>query len=182
MEHNEPAPMEPRRTKSLIDQLTSLRLVVAFLGEKKQGAWWDCAFLNATGLRFLAETFPRTAQAAALRSTTEAARLVHDAAIGKLGTFHLFRLPGELEDRIEAAADAFDFSRPEVSVSTLEEALARLAAMIQSPLKAPQGPVQIGVEKKILTESALAELAAHYHSAFVGGFQCFPYFAASNEH
>lgn len=173
--------MEPRRTKLLIDQLVELRLVVAFLGEKKQGAWWDCAFLNATGFRFLAEAFPRTAHAAAFRSTTEAARVVHDSAIGKLGTFHLFRLPSELEDRMEAAVDTFDFSQPTAVLSTMEAGLAHLETLIESPLKAPHGPVQIGIQKKILTDAAFAELAAHYHSALVGKFQCFPYFTASND-
>src|SRR5438067_5252934 len=102
--------MECSGTKLLIQQLISLRLAIGFLGEKKQRAWWDCSFLNSVGIRFLSETFPRTARVAALRSTTEAARLSHDAAIGKLGTFHLFRLPTELEDRLEAELDKFDLS------------------------------------------------------------------------
>ena len=154
---------------------------MGFLGEKKQRAWWDCSFLNSVGVRFLSETFPRTARAAALRSTTEAARLSHDAAIGKLGTFHLFRLPTELEDRIEAELDSIDLSDQQFSLSSMEEALDRLKSFVKSPLSAPQGPVQVGVEKKILTANSIAELAAHYHSAFLNRFSCFPYFAANND-
>jgi hypothetical protein len=170
--------MKSGGTRLLIEQFISLRLVIGFLGEKKQRAWWDCAFLNSVGIRFLSETFPRTARAAALRSTTEAARLSHDAAIGRLGTFHLFRLPTELEDRIEAELDRLDLSDQQFSISSMEEALDRLKSFVKNPLSAPQGPVQVGVEPKILTANSVAELAAHYHSAFSNGFFCFPYFVA----
>ena len=170
--------MESGGTRLLIQQFVSLRLVVGFLGEKKQQGWWDCSFLNSVGVRFLSETFPRTARAAAIRSTTEAARLSHDAAIGKLGTFHLFRLPTELEDRIEAELDALDLSGQQLSISSMEEALDQLKKFVKDPLSAPKGPVQVGVEKKILTANSVVELAAHYHSAFSGRFVCFPYFAA----
>src|SRR5438067_6872386 len=80
-----------------IQQLISLRLFVGFLGETRQGGWWDCGFLDATGTRFLQTTFPRTFPYAALRSTAEAARLVHDSRIGRVGVFHLFRLPVDIE-------------------------------------------------------------------------------------
>jgi hypothetical protein len=45
-------------------------------------------------------------------------------------------------------------------------------------VQAPEGPVQIGVERKILTNESLKELASHYHSAFKQGIYCYPYFAA----
>jgi hypothetical protein len=59
-------------------KLIKLRLLVGFLGEKRQATWWDCGFLDATGRRFLETTFPRTSFFAALHSTAEAARLLHD--------------------------------------------------------------------------------------------------------
>jgi hypothetical protein len=34
------------------------------------------------------------------------------------------------------------------------------------------------VEKKIVTNDSLKELAAHYHSAFHQGIRCYPYFAS----
>jgi hypothetical protein len=49
--------------------------------------------------------------------------------------------------------------------------------MADASINAPDGPVQIGVEKKILTETSMRELAAHYHSAFLKGTRCYPYFS-----
>src|SRR5688500_19324483 len=89
-------------TADRLDALIRLRVLVGFLGEKKQHGWWDTSFLDATGRKFLETTFPRTAFEAALRSASEAARLVHDAQIGRVGAFHLFRLTVEAEDAIEA--------------------------------------------------------------------------------
>lgn len=51
-----------------------------------------------------------------------------------------------------------------------------LAMMAGHMIDAPEGPVQVGVEKKILTETSLKELAAHYHSAFSKEVRCYPYF------
>jgi hypothetical protein len=56
-----------------------------------------------------------------------------------------------------------------------------LQRMDESHVSAPQGPVQVGVEKKILAPGSISDLAAHYHSAFAGNFQCFPYLAAESD-
>ena len=87
--------MPSRRDNSAFEQITLLRFLVAFLGEKKQSAWWDCSFLNSTGIRFLETPFPRTALSAAFFSAAEAARKVHDLKIGGVGVYHLFRFPAE---------------------------------------------------------------------------------------
>lgn len=163
----------------VVQELAYLRCLVGYLGEKKQKGWWDCGFLDQTGIRFLETTFPRTARSAAAHSTGEAAGMIHDAAIGRLGTFHLFRFPLAVEDRVRAEQKQFDGSSP-FSFVSMEQALEKLAAYTDTPLQAPQGPVQIGTEKHISSVNSLAELAAHYHSAFTGGFRCFPYFSASH--
>lgn len=62
-------------------------------------------------------------------------------------------------------------------VSSRDAAFEELRRMDQSHVIAPQGPVQVGVEKKIFAPSSISELAAHYYSAFAGNYQCFPYFA-----
>ena len=94
---------------SIPEQLAKVRLVVAYLGEAKQSGWWDCNFLDATGLRFMETTFPRTAPLAALRASAEAACLVHDKAMGRAGTFHLFRLPPALEDHLNHCLELLDW-------------------------------------------------------------------------
>ena len=78
-------PSETEKNAQTIDQFISLRLAVGYLGQNKNTGWWECNFLDSTGLRFLETTFPRTAYAAAFRSTTEAACMVHDQALGRIG-------------------------------------------------------------------------------------------------
>lgn len=54
--------MQSKAPKSeALANVLKLRLLVGFLGEKKQCNWWDTTFLEATGQRFLETVFPRTA-------------------------------------------------------------------------------------------------------------------------
>lgn len=160
------------KSTALLASLARLRSLVAFLGSKKNLAWWDCSFMDETGIKFLANSFPRTASAAALESTTEAAQRVHDGALGRIGCYHLFRLPVQIEDRLHDA-EASDHPLP-----SRDEAMAELAGLAEASIDAPEGPVQVGVERKLLTETSIRELAAHYHSAFSKGLRCYPYFSA----
>jgi len=166
-----------------MQSLIRLRVLVGYLGEKRQADWWDCGFMDTTGQRFLEITFPRTAFVAAVRSTTEVARVLHDSRIGRIGSFHLFRLPVDIEEQLDSRLSGIDFKKQTTEVVSKEVALSALASMIGNHLTAPRGPVQVGTEQKILSRPSMAELAAHYHSAFTQGIQCFPYFAAeSNAH
>lgn len=170
-------PIDTAKSSKIIDQLIQLRLIVGYLGQGKQSGWWDCNFLDATGLRFLETTFPRTARLAGLRSTTEAACSVHDKALGRVGNFHLFRLPPALEDRFEHDLEKIEWIEVFKQVATSDEALSALKLLADAVIIAPAGPVQVGVEQRILTTTAIRELAAHYYSAFNEGVRCFPYFA-----
>lgn len=161
-------------TSALIAKMARLRGLVALLGSKKNAGWWDCTFMDETGVKFLANSFPRTASSAALHATTEAAQRLHDAALGKIGCYHLFRLPLRIEERLAEITEA------ESDFPSKEDALAELETMAGAKIEAPDGPVQIGVEKRILTDTALSELAAHYHSAFTKGIRCYPYFSSES--
>ena len=160
------------RTSPLIVKLSRIRWLIAFLGSKTNFNWWDCSFLDETGLKFLAMTFPRSADSAAIEATLQAGQRVHDAAIGRIGSYHLFRLPTATQQRLAGATDR------NTGLVTKDDALAELAALGDLSIKAPEGPVQIGVEKRIVTNESLKELAAHYHSAFRQGIRCYPYFAS----
>lgn len=162
-----------------VNNIIRLRLLVGFLGEKRQAGWWDSRFLDSTGGQFLSAAFPRTFLVAGIRSATEAARLVHDSQIGRVGIFHLFRLPVDIEDRLEVhlAEVANSWAKP--ALSDRDNALIELRQFAECRISAPKGPVQIGVPGKILTTASVSELAAHYESAFSNSFQCFPYFAPS---
>lgn len=170
-------PIEALKSAEIIDQFAQLRLVVGYLGERKQSGWWDCDLLDATGSRFLENIFPRTARAAALRTTTEAACKVHDQALGRVGSYHLFRLPAALEDHLEHELAKMDWTEASKFIESREAAMDALKQLADAVIKAPAGPVQVGVERKILSATAINELAAHYHSAFQDGIRCFPYFA-----
>ena len=168
---------DSEKFNKIIEQFVLLRLTVGYLGERKQFGWWDCNFLDATGIRFLEVTFPRTAWVAALRSTTEAACTVHDQALGRVGNSHLFRLPPALEDQLEHALERRDWAEARKQIESRDAAIDTLKRIADAVIKAPTGPVQVGVVQRILTSTAVHELAAHYHSAFQGNFRCFPYFA-----
>jgi len=168
---------DPGKANQSLDQFALLRLVVGYLGQRKQSGWWDCDFMDATGIRFLEATFPRTACVAALRSTTEAACIVHDQALGRVGNFHLFRLPPTLEDQFEHALDRINWTAARKQIESRDAAMDVLKRIADAVIKAPAGPVQVGVTRRILTPAAIHELAAHYHSAFQDGIRCFPYFA-----
>lgn len=157
---------------STIKSIFRARVLVALIGSQKNSGWWDCSFMDDTGIKFLANSFPRSAASAAFHSTIEAAQRVHDSALGKIGCYHLFRLPLSIEEHLmeEEISDS--------GFPSMEDALAELNSMAGAQINAPDGPVQIGVEKRILVETSLSELAAHYHSAFTQGIRCYPYFAA----
>lgn len=169
---------DSKKYDQIYQKLSLLRLAVGFLGQGNQAKWWGCNFLDATGLRFLQTTFPRTAQVAALRSTTEAACIVHDQALGRIGSFHLFRLPPALENQLEQVAATMDWTECFKQIENNETAMTVLKELADALINAPEGPVQVGVESRILTRTAIREIAAHYYSAFQDGIRCFPYFAS----
>jgi hypothetical protein len=169
------------RSASLMDQFALLRMAVGYLGQRKQFGWWDCDFLDPIGLRFMETTFPRTAWPAALRSTTDAACMVHDHALGRVGNYHLFRLPPVLEDELEHAYNRMNWSQSGQQIQSPDAASDLLRRIADALIKAPAGPVQVGVERRIVTATSVRELAAHYHSAFQDGIRCFPYFAPEKD-
>ena len=164
-------PLEP------VPAIIALRLLVSFLGEKKQFAWWDTSFLDTTGRRFLENPFPRTAVHAALRSAADAARRAHDAAIGRVGTFHLFRLPVDREEALEIKLTRISGATMAALVSSKEESMIELGKLANGKVTATVGPTQVGLEKQIGTPSSISILAAHYLAAFNAGLRSYPYFA-----
>lgn len=168
--------MTTARTSSPIFQITRLRFLVGFLGEKNQGHWWDTSFMNTTGLRFLNNTFPRTTLSAAFVSTSEAARSVHDLRIGRVSVFHLFRFPAELEDALQVSAGkSLD---PSCSETLFESgrALDELKTVAKREVSAVPGPIQVGNVNDALKPATISAIAAHYHAAFASGLQSYPYF------
>lgn len=65
-------------TPSNITTLLELRLLVGFLGERAQYAWWPTAFYEPSSRLFLEPVFAKTARLAQYHGVLEAARRLHD--------------------------------------------------------------------------------------------------------
>ncbi len=170
-----------RAEGSVFAHLAQLRLLVGYLGEKDQSAWWDCRFLCTNGLRFLEINFPRTVLAAAITSVTAAARRLHDERIGKANVYHLFRLPAALEEGVHKSLPAGAPDDWVAVVADKDIAMQRLAEMAGETVDAPVGPVQVGTTKTLTTKSAVGELARHYLDAFTHDKVVLPYFSGGQE-
>jgi hypothetical protein len=159
-------------------KMASLRLLAGFLGENGNFGWWDTQFLSATGLRFLAIDFPRTAFVAGYHGVVSAARRLHDDRIGKdAGVFHLFRLPAGVEEDLHRAVMEAD---PETDflplLASRDAALKILTQWAGNSRDASEGPVRLGTWNNMASGLDLERIAAFYANAFRDERQCFPYF------
>ncbi|MCY4141869.1 MAG: BrxE family protein [Rhodobacteraceae bacterium] len=162
-----------------------LRALVLALGESGDSCWWKTEFMNETGLRFLERLYPRTFFSAAIHAAGEAACNAHDRAVGRVGVYHLFRLP-EFVD-VELNHMPFDadmeflaeFRAALSDTGKLMEMLARLCGE-SGGVSSVVGARRIGNEKDMMTCAAFKAVADDYHRAFMRGYQVFPYFAAED--
>jgi len=154
--------------------ISRLRVLVGYLGEREQSHWWSSSFLGRTSGVFLAPVFANAAGNTRLIGVTEAARRVHDEAIGVGRAFHLFRLPQTLERElhrtISAAADVSD-------IDSVDEALDELKELSSGDAAPRSGPMHVGTVAMLDNAEWVAAVASHYVAAFKVGFQTFPYFA-----
>lgn len=154
--------------------IATTRLVVGALGE--QLGWWPTQFTGEAARRTLSMLFPRTPRTATLASVIEAARRVHDDALGPR-TFHLFRLPVHLEDRLQGWLTK---SEPRLAwpPATRDDALAHLAKLATKGAAAASGvgQVRLGKVVRLNHEPAFVELAAVYLQAARATTRVLPYF------
>jgi len=163
-----------------------LRALVLALGESSNPAWWKTKFMNETGLRFLERIYPRTPISAAINGAGKAACEIHDRAVGRVGVYHLFRLPETLEAEIHAFSPSEDeefFSRFRSSLGQQDGLLELVSTLCsnESPADGAAGPRRIGSESDATTTKALHKAAAIYHEAFKQGKLIFPYFAEEQD-
>lgn len=177
--------MDAKPTLLLPALFLRLRAVVLALGESASPAWWKTEFLNETGLRFLERLYPRTTFHAAVHAAGKAACDAHDRAVGRVGAYHLFRLPESLETELhrmppDPADDFFPTLRN--SLVRPEELLNLLAPMCGGEkADAAPGARKIGAEKDIITTAGLKKTAAVYHTAFAKNKPGFPYFTTETD-
>lgn len=161
-----------------LENLATLRAVVGYLGEKEQYGWWQSSFFAPGSAMFLSPVFGRSASLAQLTAVTNAAAQLHDEYIGVGDTYHLFRLPEDLEQDIHAF-----FADPEqiqpLSAHIKSRGTAALA-FLQKAANSSQsgiGPTYIGNLESIRSSAAWGTVAAHYANAFAQEDRVFPYFA-----
>lgn len=159
-------------------KLHRIRLAVGFLGERDQLAWWPTSFFAAASKPFLDPVFVKTAPQAQYHGVVEAARRVHDERLS-VGSFHLFRLPEEMEQDLFAVVKQEGAGTSSVAPTSKDEALEELQSIAgETNGSSPEGPVLVGVISDIRKSESLAALAGAYAKAFAAGTQAFPYFVA----
>ena len=177
---------EHERILSLPIVALRLRALVLALGEGGGSCWWKTEFLNETGLRFLERLYPRTFFRAAIRAAGEAACDVHDRAAGRVGVYHLFRLPESFNvelNHMPLDADKEFVTAFRAALSDPNKMMEMLAPLSgkSSDAATVVGARRIGDEKDLMTYAAFEAVAGDYYRAFMQGYQVFPYFAAENE-
>ena len=159
-----------------ISDLLQIRVVVSFLGEKKQLNWWQSEFFGASAPSFLNPVFPRTRFLAQAEGSSAVARKLHDDRIGIGRVFHLFRLPEDFElsfhQRLQEADIAAKLSE---YLSDKDAVLNFLESEYGKPKTNDVGPVLVGEINQITTKPIVETIA----QAYLGGFQretpVFPY-------
>jgi hypothetical protein len=168
-------------TRSPVSDLLRLRILVLALGEAHHAGWWKSHFLSPTGLSYLERLYPRSSFAAAVRSASRTARPVHDSSLGVGAVFHLFRLPEEQEEHLDALLRTeSDDLKAEFApmLAHREQLLEALGKLSQTDAKLPspvRGPVRLGTLAGLQSGAWCASCAALYAAAFGDGTKVFPY-------
>src|SRR5690606_5411401 len=140
-----------------------------------QCAWWPTAFYETSSRLFLEPVFAKTSRLAQYHGVLEAARRLHDEHLS-VGSYHLFRLPEEVEQDLHAIVQSGAgeelVSQVPPSKEVALDALKRLAA---TGCASSVGPVAVGGIKDLDSIDTLKAIAAAYLSAFTQNAKTYPY-------
>ncbi len=149
--------------------------MVGYLGEADQFSWWKTSFYAPASESFLEPIFSRTSHVAKYHGVAEAARLVHDESLS-VGSYHLFRLPEELEHDLHTALAGDEGRATQDELIQSKDAVLNVLRALGAPSKSSaDGPVSLGEIDGIRTSNAIAQMAGIYASAFERGGKAFPY-------
>lgn len=163
--------------ESYLSTLLQMRLLVGFLGERAQCAWWPTAFYETSSRLFLEPVFSRTSRLAQYHSVLEAARRLHDEHLS-VGCYHLFRLPEEVEQDLHAIVQSrVGEDLAGQAPNSKEAALDALKPLAASCSSSSVGPTAVGSIKDLDSPDTLKAIAAAYLSAFTQNTQTYPYLA-----
>lgn len=161
--------------ESYLPTLLQMRMLVGFLGERTQCAWWPTAFYEASSKLFLEPVFSKSSRLAQYHGVLEAARRLHDEHLS-VGSYHLFRLPEEIEQDlhviVQSSEGEYLASQVPPSKEAALDALMKLAATGSA---SSVGPTAVGSIKDIDSADTLKAIAAAYLSAFTRDAKTYPY-------
>jgi hypothetical protein len=126
----------------------------------------------------LEPVFSKTSRLAQYHGVVEAARRLHDDHLS-VGSFHLFRLPEEVEQDLHKV-----IQHPEVDDFVLQqmrsedEAVSTLKDLAGGVTVSTVGPIAIGSIRDLDSASILRTMAAAYLSAFNQKARTYPYLVA----
>lgn len=161
--------------ESYLPTLLQLRVIVGFLGERAQYAWWPTAFYETSSRHFLEPVFSKTSRLAQYHGVLEAARRLHDEHLS-VGSYHLFRLPEEFEQDLHGMVQCGESEELAGQVTQSKEAgLDALKLLAATSGTASVGPTAIGSIKDLDATNALEAIATAYLSAFIQNAKTYPY-------
>ena len=157
-----------------IKSLLHLRLLVSRLGEKDHFDWWSTNSLSEVGVKYHKILFPRTYASSSSLVSFQAAKSDHDKGVGAPRSFHLFRLPVEIEKRI---LDELSDLSSLPSGNTKAECMTLLQEAAGGSQENNTGPIRVGGINDITKPSIISRIAGAYLNAFSSGDKCIPYFS-----
>lgn len=166
------------------ESILRARYLAAALGEQASPAWWRSDAMSEAGTRMLGRLFPRTVLAATLETASRATGIVHDARIGRVGAYHLFRLPTREEMELRELLRQPSATRAIHELAALSGAEARLAALgdlagTEVPLGS-QGPVLCGAAHAVRRSRTWQLVCGAYVAGFCAGTPVYPYLAEAS--
>ena len=161
--------------ESYLPTLLRMRLLVGFLGERAQFAWWPTAFYEPSSQLFLAPVFSKTSQLAQYHGVTEAARLLHDEHLS-VGSYHLFRFPEEIEQDLHALVQTSIGSKiVNEFLQGKQTALELLNGLAGTTFPVSVGPTAVGSIGSLYAGEISKEIAGAYLTAFSQNIRTYPY-------
>lgn len=161
--------------ESYLPTMLQMRLIVGFLGERAQFSWWPTAFYEASSRLFLEPVFSKTSRLAQYHGVLEAARRLHDEHLSA-GSYHLFRLPEEVEQDLHAMVQSGVGEELASQVAQSKEAaLDGLKRFSATSGNSRVGPTAVGSIKDLNSADTLKVIAAAYLSAFTQNAKTYPY-------
>jgi hypothetical protein len=161
--------------ESYLPTVLQMRLLVGFLGERAQFAWWPTAFFEPSSRLFLEPVFAKTSRLAQYHGVIEAARRLHDEHLS-VGSYHLFRLPEEVEQDLHAMMQSgLGAELSEQVPQEKDAAMAALKGLAGASLPTGVGPTAVGNIEQLAVPDTLNAIAGGYFSAFSRSAKTYPY-------